>query len=288
MEQQNLTLHLTEIPVELVIMIFKDLPDLESLFSIIRTCRRLYQCFKNNDLCIITSIVSNIHQRAIQLDLQANPFPNRGSCLMIQQLIFAIKKKCIRREIVLQMFKNAWAFLVGKGLEELLIPVGIELARTVGLNDHRQNAIEFLQQIALGQPPFRLSAVRTFKGVRHQREEYGRLPPPTFSPLESILFDIHQSTETKFSEKIASRVKKYIRRRQRNLRRLPIALITDGGMRFFQSPVRLRDGIYHGPNFTLIRLSNPQHLWKIHSRWELEDVTRTQSGLCHLPKALED
>jgi hypothetical protein len=186
--------------------------------------------------------------------------------------------------MVLQMFQNAWAFLLGKGLEELLIPVGIELARSLGLNDHRQSAIDFVQQIGHGQPPFSLSGVRTF-GVSHQREEYRRLPP-TFTPLESVMFDIRQSTETIFSKNLAFRWKKYIHRRERNLRRLPIALITDDGMRFFQSPVRLQDGIYHGHNFTLIRLSNPQHLWKIHSRWELEDVTRTQSGLCHLPNTL--
>lgn len=117
---------MSEIPAELLIIIFKDLPDFDSLFATIRTCRRLYQCFTYNDVGIITSIASNIHQRAIQLDHQVEQdFHNRGSSLIIRQLILASKMGCIPRYMVLQFFANARTFLEMKGLQSLLIHVGI-------------------------------------------------------------------------------------------------------------------------------------------------------------------
>jgi hypothetical protein len=138
MEDQKRNSHLSELPLELVVIILQNLPDFDSLFATIRTCRRLYACFEGNASCIITLICSNIHQRAIQLDhldYQAKPFPNRGSCLIFQQLSFAIKKKYIPRDLVRQIFKNAWTFLHDKGLEEILIPLGRKLASSLLRND---------------------------------------------------------------------------------------------------------------------------------------------------------
>lgn len=94
--------HLSELPLELVLIILQNLPDFDSLFAAIRTCQRLYACFEGNASWIITSISSNIHQRAIQLDhqdYQARPFPNRGSCFIFRQLNFAIENNYIHRDL---------------------------------------------------------------------------------------------------------------------------------------------------------------------------------------------
>lgn len=126
MKEQKLNPHISEIPAELLIIIFKNLPDFYSLVSTLRTCRRLYQCFTYHDAGIITSIASNIHQHAIQLDHQVEQdFHNRGSSLIIRQLIFASKMGCMPRHMVLQFFTNAWTFLETKGLQSLFIHVGI-------------------------------------------------------------------------------------------------------------------------------------------------------------------
>jgi hypothetical protein len=147
MMDQEQNSHLSELPLELVVIILKNLLDFDSLFATIRTCRRLYACFEGNASCIITSIFSNIHQHAIHLDYQdylAKPFPNRGSCLIFQQLSFAIKNNYIQRDFVRQLFKNAWTFLHDKGLEEILIPLGRKLASSLLRNDRQQDAIDLL------------------------------------------------------------------------------------------------------------------------------------------------
>lgn len=124
MNDQKWNSPLSEIPLELVVIILKNLPDFDSLLAAIQTCQRPYNCFSGNAERIISSISSNLHQRAIQLDHQAEPFPNQGSCLIVQQLIFAIKNSYIQRDFVLQMFKDAWGFLFDKGLEELSFHLG--------------------------------------------------------------------------------------------------------------------------------------------------------------------
>ena len=89
--QTTLTKNLMSLPPELAAMVLKNLPDFNSLFSAIQTCRQLYSCYRDNDRSIITSIVSTVHQNAVRYDRQCGSFLGQGSGLIIQQLIVAIK-----------------------------------------------------------------------------------------------------------------------------------------------------------------------------------------------------
>lgn len=65
----------------------------------------------------------------------------------------------------------------------------------------------------------------------------------------------------------------------KNLCALPVALITDNGMPFFQSTTDLPEGIKSGCNIALVRLTNPLRPWRIHGGLELEDIIRTRPRL---------
>lgn len=267
--------YLSRLPLEPAIIILKNLPDFDSLFATIRTCRRLYQCFRSNAEHIITSISFNIYQRAIQLGSQTKPFPYQGSCLIIQQLISAINNRYIRRDFVLHIFKNAWEFLLNEKLEELLIPLGKDLATSLASENRRQDAISLLQQITRRKSPFKLSSTTIFKGPHPPREYVGRIP--TFAPLRSLILRFQKP---KIRERDVSIAKRYNDREQEQLWQLPVALITSDGMLFFHDDemLSLQSVIYTPPGFcdesiiALIRLTNPPRPSTILDRQSLEKV----------------
>lgn len=289
MTDQKQNLHLSRLPLELAIIILENVPDFDSLFATIQTCRRLYQCFKSNAERIITSISFNIYQRAIQLDSQTEPFPYQGSCLIIQQLISAINNRYIRRDFVLHLFKNAWEFLFYEKLEELLIPLGKDLARSLELENRRQDAISLLQQIIRRQSPFKLSSTKIFYGPHPPREYVRRLL--TFAPLKSLLL---RFGDPEIPEEAVPLAKRYIDKEQKQLRHLPVALITSDGMLFFhddemlslQSIIYIPPGICDESAIALIRLTSPPEASGILDRQSLEKVIGKKPRLWNILQEL--
>lgn len=279
------------LPLELGIIILKDLPDFDSLFATIRTCRRLYQCFYCDAERIITSISFNIDQRAIQLGSQTQPFRYQGSCLIIQQVISAINNRYIRRDFVLHFFKNAWDFLFKEGLEELLIPLGKDLARSLELENRQQDAISLLQQMIDKQSPFKLSSTKIFHSSLHPREYVGRLP--IFAPLRSLMARL-RFQKSEIPEEDFSLVKRYNDKEQEQLWLLPVALITNDGMVFFedddmlslQSIIYIPSGFCDESSITLIRLTNPPRPSRILSRQSLEKVMSKNPKLWNILQEL--
>ncbi|KUL81724.1 hypothetical protein ZTR_09473 [Talaromyces verruculosus] len=237
----------------------ESLPDFDSLLSSIEYCQRLYRYFQDNNETILRSVASNIHRRAIQYDSerQVEPFLWRGSSLIFHQLMSAIENASIPRVLILDIFKNAWLYLFSKGLEELLIPIGMRLALSFELDDCHQDAIALLTQIQNRQPPFDLSISKPqLKGFsRHKR--YVEVPP-TFAPLEALIAQL-QNVDHSVA---LSRLK--------DLQELPIAFITGNGIIFFTSNIGLQGGIHNGDGFTLVRLSNPPRPGKIYNDSDLE------------------
>jgi F-box domain len=255
MKDQKQNLQLSELPPELVVIILKNLPDFDSLFATIQTCWRLYGCFQKNALSIITSISSNVHQRAIQLDrqdYQVKPFPNRGSCLIFRQLNFAIEHNYIHRDFVLQMFKNAWTFLHDKRLEEILIPLGRKLAWSLSRDNRQKDAMDLALQILRGKPPFKLSG----KPPRQTANDY-MWSAPIFAPLDYLIFRIGPVDSTLPQEIVSKEIERQIHLKYERLHLLPVVLITDDGMLFFKSSIYLPRGIYSESGITLVRLTNP-------------------------------
>lgn len=275
MTDQEQNPHLSKLPLELAIIILESLPDFDSLFATIQTCRRLYQCFKGNAKSIIESISSNIYQRAIQLGSQTEPFPYQGSCLIIQQLYSAIHSRHIQRDIVLGLFKYAWNFLFDHGLEELLVPLGAILAWSLELDSRRQDAVSLLEQVMSGQPPFKLSGTKLLKNYGFHRPEKYLERRATSVPFDFLRLRLYQQAE--MPDGVVS-TKEIISSKLQQLLQVPVALITNDGMLFFHDDemLALQSIIYQPPgscdesSIMLIRLTNPPRPSRILDRKLLE------------------
>lgn len=288
MTDQEQNSHLSELPLELVVIILQNLPDFDSLFTAIRTCRRLYACFEGNASCIITSISSNIHQRATQLDhqdYQAKPFPNRGSCLIFRQLNFAIENNYIHRDFVLQMFKKAWTFLHDKRLEEILIPLGRKLASSLLRNNRQQDAVDLLLQILRRNPPFKLSTTNL---PRQTPDDYVR-SAPIFAPIDYLIFKIGPVDSTLPQEMVSKETERRIYQKYERLTVFPVVLITDDRMLFFTSWIFLPQGIYSESGITLVRMAYPPRRVRDELRDQREVIQpRHYRRLLQLEKILPD
>jgi hypothetical protein len=233
MQQQFLTKNLTSLPPELTVIVLKNLPDFNSLFSAIQACKQLYLYYQDDDKSVITSIGSNIYQHAIHYDRECGSFLGQGPCLIIQQLIVAIKTACVNRDVILQMFTHAWIFLHDRELEELLIPVAMGLAWSFELDDRRQDAIKLLTQIYNQHPPFSLSCFRPTVKNFHRTEKYPGLPC-TFAPLEYLLYKLSKENMHSLEPKTEQLLLR-IYHRGKMLQELPAALITRDGIKFFMT-----------------------------------------------------
>ncbi|BDD57634.1 hypothetical protein MAP00_002981 [Monascus purpureus] len=265
MEQRFLTLP------ELTAMVFKNLPDFNSLLSAMQTCRDLYSCYQDNEKSIITSIFSTILQNAIRYDRQHGLL---GPGLIIQQLIVAIKSACVNRDVVLQIFTDAWKYLYEKDLEELLIPIAMGLAWSLVLDDRKQDAINFLTQIYEHRPPFLLSSFRL--SVKHyRRPEKHPESPSTFAPLEYLLYKLSKENMHFSEAESEQRLLKYIYHRGEMLQKLPAALISRYGIKFFMTEDRLQNGIRIEEDLVLVRISSWPRPWTLSSDTEIKDLMRS-------------
>jgi hypothetical protein len=59
---------------------------------------------------------------------------------------------------------------------------------------------------------------------------------------------------------------------KKQLQLLPIALITDDGMLFFESVIHLPEGIYRESGITFIKLANIPRPWRVHSSQEMKEI----------------
>uniref|UniRef100_A0A093V2V6 Ubiquitin-like protease family profile domain-containing protein n=1 Tax=Talaromyces marneffei PM1 TaxID=1077442 RepID=A0A093V2V6_TALMA len=180
----------------------------------------------------IASIFSTVLQNAICYDRQ---YGLLGPALIIQQLIIAIKRVCVNRDIILRIFENAWTYLYERELEELLVPIAIRfaigLAWSLELDDRGQDSINFLTQIYEQRPPFLLSLFRP--SLKHyRRTEKQSESPYTFAPLEYLLYKLSKENTHLLEVKTEQQLLTCIWHRGEMLQELPAALITRYGIKF--------------------------------------------------------
>ncbi|KAF3399178.1 hypothetical protein DPV78_006375 [Talaromyces pinophilus] len=271
MEPRCLTENLMSLPPELTAMVLKSLPDFNSLLSAMQTCRDLYSCYQDNEKSIITSVSSTILQNAIRYDRQHGLL---GPGLIIQQLIFAIKSACVNRDFILEIFTDAWKYLYAKELEELLIPIAMGLAWSLELDDRKQDAISFLTQINEQRPPFLLSSFKpSLKNYRHT--EKPPESPYTFAPLEYLLYKLSKENMHFSAAETEQQLLTYIWHRGEMLEKLPAALISRYGIKFFMTENRLQNGIRIEENSVLVRISSWPRPWPLSSDAEIKDLLKS-------------
>jgi len=97
----------------------------------------------------------------------------------VWELVFAIRhSEFIRGKIVEEFLTVGWDLFRNKHLEELLLPLGTELARSYSQDGRKEEAIELLDKIANGREPFNCQSLLT---------EWSRWPTVTMRPVLKLL-----------------------------------------------------------------------------------------------------
>lgn len=141
----------SNLPFEILMMVFENLSDFEALLATILTCKwsmRFFQDDQNTEK-IVFSVFSNILCTASRYNHEGNT--EKGSSLIIRQMNFAAQKVLIPRQHVLSIFGECWQFLERRYLEELLIPIGRRLALSLVSKGYKSQAVGFLETIESGQ-----------------------------------------------------------------------------------------------------------------------------------------
>jgi hypothetical protein len=99
--------YFTKLPPELITEILVELPDLESVHSVISTCCTLCSVYQESQLRVISLLL----HRTVYLD------SDHGIYNALQMLRFIITRKIIRCDIALLIFKAAWPLFAVKQYE---------------------------------------------------------------------------------------------------------------------------------------------------------------------------
>ncbi|KAL2851096.1 hypothetical protein BJY01DRAFT_209467 [Aspergillus pseudoustus] len=159
--------YFTKLPPELITGILAELPDLESVHSVISTCSRLCTVYQASQL----RVISLVFHRRVYHD------SDHGIYRALQMLKFIITQKIIQRDVALFIFKTAWPLFAAKEREQMLFPFGRALAWSFAKNEKQLDAVQILQDIWKEGQPF------SWKMTKHT--PYGR--PLTLLPLEMLL-----------------------------------------------------------------------------------------------------
>lgn len=162
--------YFTKLPPELITEILVELPDIESLHSVLSTCYTLCSVFQESQL----RVISSLFHRTVSLD------SDHGIYNALQMLKFIITRKIIRRDVALLMFKTAWPLFAAKQYEQMLFPFGRALAWSLVKNEKQPDAIQVLQDIWKEEQPF------SWKMTKHTLD--GR--PLTLLPLDQLLREL--------------------------------------------------------------------------------------------------
>jgi hypothetical protein len=136
--------YFTKLPPELIADIFVQLPDLESVQSVISTCRTFCTVFQESQLRLVRSLL----HRTVHLESDDSIYNG------LQTLKFIITRKIIRRDVALSMFKTVWPLFVERRYDQLLMPFARALAWSLATNGKQADAIQLLQDVWEEEAPF--------------------------------------------------------------------------------------------------------------------------------------
>ncbi|OJD15704.1 hypothetical protein ACJ73_08958 [Blastomyces percursus] len=121
------------LPPEVMIMVLEHMPDLFTLFLIVRTCRHFYALFQDNESRIMASVYKNewgdalgfdysrlLEQSATPPDHKPPPSTTQNyNCLkLFRQLVFVVDTTVVTTETALVVFKFVWHTFRLRNLEE--------------------------------------------------------------------------------------------------------------------------------------------------------------------------
>lgn len=162
---------LLALPTELVEEILLDLPDLLSVHSASRTCKRIYNIYQTSELKIIRSTILRIR----------NLKSERKIYRLLRILESVVKQNIVQRDIALAVLQDGWKLFASEEREQLLIPFGKALAWTYASNGRKSDSICLLQKMWNQDEPFR------FEEPEHAWSER----PLTLLPVKQLLEKLH-------------------------------------------------------------------------------------------------
>ncbi|KAL2015067.1 hypothetical protein VTK56DRAFT_6411 [Thermocarpiscus australiensis] len=141
---------LANLPVELVLQVLEHLPDFASLLSAIVVCQSIYRVYERYGRLIPLAIFRRQYDETEQDETKRYDISR-----VFWELVFAIRHpNFVEREIVEKLYTIGWEWFRGIDLEELLLPLGRELARSYCLDKRKEEAVKLLDKIAYGREPF--------------------------------------------------------------------------------------------------------------------------------------
>ena len=130
--------YLAKLPTELFFYIFLNLSDLTTLFSLIQTCKRCFNFYKDNSRQITLAILRRQYANAIRYDVGR----------IFWELEFTIRHDFVKREDAkAALLELGWPLFRRRQLEELLLPLVRGLAWTMCIDDRERDAVALLRTI---------------------------------------------------------------------------------------------------------------------------------------------
>ncbi|OAX77197.1 hypothetical protein ACJ72_08507 [Emergomyces africanus] len=183
------------LPPEIVCAILSSLPDFTALFSAIQSHRFFYDTFAtdNNGL----SILRSIFQRKCFL-LKTGKY---GSVL--RDLVDIMRYAVVRRDWARGIFEECWGCFTERGLEEMLIPIGMAWAWSLINNppgqgrgeerkQHLDEAVDLLEDIWKGSAPFGWTQTSQSFAEFPLKDEDTTVPAwPSIYPLAASLVKLY-------------------------------------------------------------------------------------------------
>lgn len=175
---------LSELPPELVVEVLRFLPDFTSLLCAVQTCHTIKSLYINNSCRVLCDIFL----------AQRDRISDHNVVSLFWELIFAIQHTFISRDDTEQLFTIGWRVFRQIQLEELLLPLARELARSYIRVDRKKDAIKLLQKLIRGIKPFDYAPKsRTTSSVNGLI-----LISPTLAPLGKLLRQLVQPYQKAF------------------------------------------------------------------------------------------
>ena len=169
---------LTNLPAEILLQVLGRLPDFGSLLSAITACKNLYEVYEGNHRLTLLAIFQQQYDEAKQYEIGR----------LFWELVFAIRHpNAFKRETVEELFIIGWEHVRGIHLEELLLPLGRELASSYHKGGLTKEAVGLLRKIGYGHAPFDRSPPIDFGAEEADHNYDQRWPRMTLLPILELL-----------------------------------------------------------------------------------------------------
>ena len=257
---------LLRLPLELLVRILEQLPNLSSILSAILTHSLIYKAFTEYESQIPLTVFGR----------KCNEVKGSELSHLFWELVFAVRHDFVKRDSAERIFILGWQVFRQRCAEELLIPVGRALAWSLCLDNRDQHAINLLEKIAHSDAPFD----HRFRGIKFHSQmsyhDFQRMwPKITLLPMFRLLADLKRKPNIFPSQGLNFNDEELQALELGRQENICLAEIGENGIRVLESPrndplrdqgnavaimTELRDGIQFSSRKAIVGMVNPGRL----------------------------